>query len=141
MDWSSFGLGILAIIIVSGALYLALRKPKWTQYLPMIATVFKGAERVIPDDTPNKALAKADWFARRLGQLFEQEAGKPPPKSFMEYAQRVAFLMAQQAKIPDAVAKGIQEAVGVLAKVMGGAHASNDSDDSGGSGSGPAKAT
>jgi len=69
-------------LIASVVLYLLNRlyaaKPLWQQYEGTIVSAIRTAEKLVPDSTPNRGLAKFDAALKFVLQVFEARAGRKP---------------------------------------------------------------
>ncbi len=86
---SSIGFAVIWAAIVGVFIFLASRlnpwQEKWKLYEGSIITGIKLAEKQIPDDTPNKGLARLDAALRFVLKAYaEANNGKQPPNSLIE---------------------------------------------------------
>ena len=73
------------ITLVAGALLWGLNrlyaaKPGWADYEGTIVAGVKWAEKQIPNDSPNKSLAKLDAALRYVVKVYTEARGKEPDK-------------------------------------------------------------
>lgn len=100
----------LGISLIAGAILWLLnklyaRKPLWQQFEGAILSGVRYAEKAIPDDTPNKSLAKLDTALRYVLTIFSQVEGRRATSK-------------EEAELKDAiqVAHSVLEAEGSLEK-------------------------
>lgn len=73
---SAMGITFIATIVLYFLSRLYSAKPLWQQYEGVIISGIKFAEKNIPDDTPNKGLAKLDEALRYAIKVYEQTTQK-----------------------------------------------------------------
>lgn len=71
------------VMLMAGLLGLAMTKlytirPAWEAYEGTIISAIKHAEKAIPDDAPNKALARLDTALQYVLRVYEQLHGTSP---------------------------------------------------------------
>lgn len=80
--WSILQSPAVITLLAGGLLALLQRlytaKPAWAKYEGAIVTGIKLAEKQIPDDTPNRALARADAALRYVITVYTQAKGRAP---------------------------------------------------------------
>jgi len=62
-------------------------KPAWTKYEGILVTAVKTAEKIIPDDTPNTGLARADAALRVFIERYTNAYGKMPTQAIIDTAK------------------------------------------------------
>ena len=73
---SPAGIAALAGLILWALNRLYAAKPLWQQYEGVIISAVKLAEKEIPDETPNKGLARLDAALKVVLAAYEQAKGK-----------------------------------------------------------------
>lgn len=63
-----------ALLWMLNKIYAA--KPLWQQYEGALISAVKFAEKAIPDDTPNKSVARLDTALRYFLQVYESSQGR-----------------------------------------------------------------
>lgn len=86
---SGLGLGVIWLLLVLLFFWLASKfnpfQEKWRQWEGSIITAIKLAEKQIPNDTPDKGLAKLDAALRFVLQAYaDANSGKAPPDQLTE---------------------------------------------------------
>ncbi len=77
---SPFGIAVVAAVLLF-LLNLRYAKPIWQKYQGTIIAGVKWAEKMIPDNTENKAVARLDEALRYVVQVFEEvKRRQPTPK-------------------------------------------------------------
>ncbi len=80
--WSFLNSAAGVTLVVGGLLALLQRlyaaKPAWAKYEGAIVTGIKLAEKQIPDDTPNRAMARADAALRYVIKVYTEAKGRAP---------------------------------------------------------------
>jgi len=85
---AALALYALALILVWRA--LAAWKPWIVRYENLVYEAFNAAEKLIPDDTQNKALAKLDYFLKAFRDGYKRQTGKEPSDKQLEQARGAA---------------------------------------------------
>jgi len=62
-------------------------KPAWKKYEGFLITAVKAAEKIIPDDAPNKSLARADAALRVFNERYAVAYGKFPSDAIVTVAR------------------------------------------------------
>jgi hypothetical protein len=62
-------------------------KPAWKKYEGLLITAVKAAEKIIPDDAPNKSLARADAALRVFNERYAVAYGKFPSDAIVTVAR------------------------------------------------------
>jgi len=90
IDWAAVGAAILAflnssigfglVVIVIGFILRKIfaARPNWKQYKGTIISGIRWAEKTIPDDTGNSALAKTDAALKYVLAVFIEHEGRKP---------------------------------------------------------------
>ena len=103
MDWETVWAVLYSPVVISaiaagvvlGLAKLYAVKPDWRKYEGTIISGVKAAEKAIPNDTPNKALARADAALRYVLEVWEKVEGKAPDKATVaDLAQGIAIVHA-----------------------------------------------
>ena len=93
MDWNGIWQAVWGVLnspaviaVLAAALLWALNKlytakPTWQAFEGSIISAVKWAEKEIPDDTPNKSLARLDAALGYVLKVYEQARGKPADAS------------------------------------------------------------
>lgn len=102
MDWSTVGSYALQVLIgcsaaivgcglVVGMIWYAAKHPDaaFVKYYGLVIQAVKCAELAIPDDTSNKALARANQFMKEFCAFYEKETGATPSEALKAWANRV----------------------------------------------------
>ena len=90
MDWKSvaeilwnglntpFGVTVAAGIILWSLNRIYALRPEWEKYEGTIISAIKYAEKVCPDNSPHKGLAKLDEALKYVISCYEEARGKKP---------------------------------------------------------------
>ncbi len=92
---SPLGIAVVAglVLYLLNRLYVA--RPTWQRFEGAIISAVKHAEKQIPDDTPNKALAKLDAALRYVLSVFEDVEGRrAKPKEVADLKEGIQIIHA-----------------------------------------------
>jgi len=96
--FSPGGLWLMATALVLLLKFLASKWPK-LNIDGLIYKAFLYAENTIPDDTKNKALAKADAFAKKFVEEYTKRYGKAPKAKVANLASDLVEKLAISTKV------------------------------------------
>ena len=82
---------ILSGAVVIGLIWYFFKHPdsKYKPYLGLVIQAVKVAEKAIPDDSPNKSLAKANRALQEFNKLYEENTGSTPSEAAISWFNRV----------------------------------------------------
>jgi predicted lipoprotein len=85
--------GVNALIAIAAVILYVLRqyaKDRAQRIIDLAVQAANAVEKAIPDNTPNKSLAKADLFLRKFCAAYAQAEGKTPSQAVLDRAKGVA---------------------------------------------------
>ena len=92
-------LGWLAMATVWIWFAVTAKKPKWAKFGDIWYGAFNAAEKLIPDDTENKALHKLDTFLMIACKAYKERTGKTAPEAFKAHARDQAERLVYRANL------------------------------------------
>jgi len=75
---SPAGITLMATLALAALNLIAQKKPTWAKYEGHIVHAVKTAEKAIPNDTPNAALARLDMALQYVIKVYENANGRAP---------------------------------------------------------------
>ena len=79
--------------IYAGKYFLTHPESKWAWSYPLVIQAVKTVEGAIPDDTPNRSLAKADACMKMYIDLYTKHTGEAPSQLIVDWAMRMKELV------------------------------------------------
>lgn len=74
---------ILVGLLVAATTYLFTRNPAWAKYEGLMITAVKMAEKLIPDDTPNKSMQRANAALLEFIAQYKRVYNAAPSRSLL----------------------------------------------------------
>jgi len=78
---SPAGITAMASLLIWGLNRLYAAKPLWAEYEGTLIAAVKQAEKLVPDDSPNKSLARLDTALKYVIGVYEEAKGRKATKA------------------------------------------------------------